>query len=72
VRVESSDTNLIPRGLGTHGSRNTFIAGNAVAGPGRKLRARLLEIAGELLDASPTRSPPQMAKCSCATPPSER
>jgi CO/xanthine dehydrogenase Mo-binding subunit len=49
VRVESSDTNLIPWDLGTHGSRNTFIAGNAVAGAGRKLRSRMLEIAGELL-----------------------
>jgi xanthine dehydrogenase molybdenum-binding subunit len=53
VRVESSDTNLIPWDLGTHGSRNTFIAGNAVAGAGRKLRERMLEIAGELLGASP-------------------
>ncbi len=51
VRVESSDTNLIPWDLGTHGSRNTFIAGNAVAGAGRKLRARMLEVAAELLGA---------------------
>jgi CO/xanthine dehydrogenase Mo-binding subunit len=53
VRVESSDTNLIPWDLGTHGSRNTFIAGNAVAGAGRKLRDRMLAIASELLGASP-------------------
>jgi CO/xanthine dehydrogenase Mo-binding subunit len=53
VRVESSDTDLIPWDLGTHGSRNTFIAGNAVAGAGRKLKARMLEVAGELLGASP-------------------
>jgi xanthine dehydrogenase molybdenum-binding subunit len=53
VRVESSDTNLIPWDLGTHGSRNTFIAGNAVAGAGRKLRDRMLEIAGELLGTGP-------------------
>jgi CO/xanthine dehydrogenase Mo-binding subunit len=53
VRVESSDTDLIPWDLGTHGSRNTFIAGNAVAGAGRKLRRRVLDIAAELLGAGP-------------------
>ena len=53
VRVESSDTNLIPWDLGTHGSRNTFIAGNAVAGAGRKLRGRILDIAADLLGAGP-------------------
>lgn len=53
VRVETSDTNVIPWDVGTHGSRNTFIAGNAVAGAGRKLRARLLDVAAEMLEASP-------------------
>jgi xanthine dehydrogenase molybdenum-binding subunit len=53
VRVESSDTNLIPWDLGTHGSRNTFIAGNAVAGAGRKLKDRMLAVAGELLGTRP-------------------
>jgi CO/xanthine dehydrogenase Mo-binding subunit len=52
VRVENSDTNLMPWDLGTHGSRNTFVAGNAVAGAGRKLRARILAVAAELLEAS--------------------
>jgi CO/xanthine dehydrogenase Mo-binding subunit len=49
VRVESSDTSVMPWDLGTHGSRNTFVAGNAVAGAGRKLNARLREVAAELL-----------------------
>jgi CO/xanthine dehydrogenase Mo-binding subunit len=50
IRVESSDTNLMPWDLGTHGSRNTFVAGNAVAGAARKLLARMREVAGELLE----------------------
>jgi CO/xanthine dehydrogenase Mo-binding subunit len=53
IRVESSDTNLMPWDLGTHGSRNTFVAGNAVAHAGRKLRERILAVAGELLEAAP-------------------
>ncbi len=52
VRVENSDTNVMPWDLGTHGSRNTFVAGNAVAGAARKLRARLKALAAELLEAS--------------------
>lgn len=52
IRVENSDTNLMPWDLGTHGSRNTFVAGNAVAGAARKLRARILEVAAELLETS--------------------
>jgi len=52
VRVENSDTNLMPWDLGTHGSRNTFVAGNAVVGAGRKLRRRIAEVAAELLETS--------------------
>ncbi|MBI4528266.1 MAG: xanthine dehydrogenase family protein molybdopterin-binding subunit [Deltaproteobacteria bacterium] len=51
VRVESSDTNLIPWDLGTHGSRNTFVSGNAVIGAAKKLRSRIIEVAAELLNA---------------------
>src|SRR5262245_23985275 len=53
IRVENSDTNLMPWDLGTHGSRNTFVAGNAVAGAARKLRERVLAVAAELLEAAP-------------------
>jgi xanthine dehydrogenase molybdenum-binding subunit len=53
IRVESSDTNLMPWDLGTHGSRNTFVSGNAVAGAARKLRERVLAVAAELLEAAP-------------------
>ncbi len=49
VRVESSDTNLIPWDLGTHGSRNTFVSGNAVVGAAGKLRARMFDVAMGLL-----------------------
>jgi 4-hydroxybenzoyl-CoA reductase alpha subunit len=53
IRIENSDTNLMPWDLGTHGSRNTFVAGNAVAGAARKLRERLFVVAAELLEAAP-------------------
>jgi 4-hydroxybenzoyl-CoA reductase alpha subunit len=53
IRIENSDTNLMPWDLGTHGSRNTFVAGNAVAGAARKLRERLFAVAAELLEAAP-------------------
>jgi CO/xanthine dehydrogenase Mo-binding subunit len=49
--VESSDTNLMPWDLGTHGSRNTFVTGNAVEGASRKLLARMLDVAAEMLEA---------------------
>jgi xanthine dehydrogenase molybdenum-binding subunit len=49
VRVESSDTNLIPWDLGTHGSRNTFVSGNAVVGAANKLRSQILDVAAGLL-----------------------
>lgn len=52
IRVENSDTNVMPWDLGTHGSRNTFVAGNAVAGAGEKLRSRIAEVAAELLETS--------------------
>ena len=51
IRVESSDTNLMPWDLGTHGSRNTFVTGNAVEGASRKLLARILDLAAEMLEA---------------------
>jgi xanthine dehydrogenase molybdenum-binding subunit len=54
VRVESSDTNLIPWDLGTHGSRNTFVSGNAVIGAAAKLRAQMLKVAAGLLDHKDT------------------
>ena len=53
IRIENSDTNLMPWDLGTHGSRNTFVAGNAVSGAALKLRARLFEVAAEMLEAAP-------------------
>jgi CO/xanthine dehydrogenase Mo-binding subunit len=53
IRIENSDTNLMPWDLGTHGSRNTFVAGNAVAGAARKLRERVVAVAAEMLEAAP-------------------
>lgn len=52
VSIESSDTDVIPWDLGTHGSRNTFITGNAVRGACGKIRDSLNELAAETLDAT--------------------
>ena len=55
IRVHAGDTDLTPVDLGSYSSRVTFMAGNAAREAARKLRAWLLEAAGELLDASPDR-----------------
>ncbi len=53
IRVHAGDTDLTPVDLGSYSSRVTFMAGNAAREAARKLRAWLLEAAGELLDAAP-------------------
>ncbi len=55
IRVHAGDTDLTPVDLGSYSSRVTFMAGNAARTAARKLRAWLLEAAGELLDAPPDR-----------------
>jgi CO/xanthine dehydrogenase Mo-binding subunit len=53
VRVLSEDTDAVPWDLGTHGSRMTFIAGNAARLAALELKAQLLKAAGEMLEADP-------------------
>src|SRR5881396_1641195 len=53
VDVVNSDTNVRPWDVGTHASRTTFVAGNAARLAAEKIRARLLEIAAEQLEARP-------------------
>jgi carbon-monoxide dehydrogenase large subunit len=54
VRVISGDTDAVPYGGGTFGSRAAAIGGEAVYQAARDLRAEILAIAGELLQAEPT------------------
>ncbi len=51
VEVVNSDTAVKPWDVGVHASRTTFIAGNAARLAAEKLRARLLEMASEELEA---------------------
>jgi CO/xanthine dehydrogenase Mo-binding subunit len=53
VDVVNSDTSVKPWDVGVHASRTTFIAGNAARLAAEKIRARLLEIAAEQLEARP-------------------
>jgi len=55
VEVVSSDTTVKPWDVGAHASRTTFIAGNAARLAAEKLRADLLAIAAESLEAPPAR-----------------
>jgi carbon-monoxide dehydrogenase large subunit len=53
VTVRTGDTGLISHGRGSFASRTAVMAGNAAAIAGAKLRRRILEVAGRLLDADP-------------------
>lgn len=53
VRVLSGDTDAVPYGGGTYGSRGTAIGGEAVYLAALDLRAEILDIAGVLLQAEP-------------------
>jgi carbon-monoxide dehydrogenase large subunit len=52
VRVVHGDTDRTPYGFGTFASRSLVIAGGASLLAARKLRAKLVKIAGHLLEAS--------------------
>jgi xanthine dehydrogenase molybdenum-binding subunit len=52
VEVVNSDTSVKPWDVGAHASRTTFIAGNAARLAAEKLRADLLAMAAEQLDAA--------------------
>ncbi len=53
VRVHSADTEVTPYTLGVRGSRETFIAGNAVKMAAENARKDLIDRAGEILDVDP-------------------
>lgn len=53
VRVVVGDSDLTPAGFGTGGSRFATMAGGATLHAARELRAKVLEVAAQLLDASP-------------------
>ena len=53
VRVISGDTDATPYGGGTYASRATAIGGEATYQAGRDLRAEVLMLAGQLLQADP-------------------
>ena len=54
VRVISGDTDAVPYGGGTFGSRAAAIGGEAVLQAARALKAEILAIAGELLQTEPS------------------
>lgn len=53
IRLITGDTDVTPWDVGIHGSRGTFIAGNAVRVVCGKLKEKLRAIAAELLEAHP-------------------
>ena len=53
IVVLHGDTAVIPRGIGTFGSRSTALAGSAVMQNAQSVLEKAKEIAGHLLEASP-------------------
>jgi len=52
VTVEHGDSAVVPRGVGTFGSRSTTIGGSALVVTLEKIRARVVRLAAHLLEAS--------------------
>jgi carbon-monoxide dehydrogenase large subunit len=53
VTVKHGDTAVVPRGIGTFGSRSTPVGGSAIFINAQTVRERGLEIAAHLLEAAP-------------------
>jgi len=53
VTIRNSDTDLKPWDVGAHASRTTFVAGNSARLAAREIKQKLLETAGEVLEAAP-------------------
>ncbi|MFB6155734.1 MAG: xanthine dehydrogenase family protein molybdopterin-binding subunit [Haloferacaceae archaeon] len=53
VDVVEGDTDRIPQGTGTFGSRSTIAGGNAVAESAREVREKAIEVASARLEADP-------------------
>ncbi len=52
IQIEEGDTDTVPYGLGTYGSRSTPVGGAAAATAARKIRDKARKIAAHLLDVS--------------------
>jgi carbon-monoxide dehydrogenase large subunit len=53
VTVSEGDTEQVPTGTGTFGSRSTIVGGNAVAESAREVREKAREVAAHRLEADP-------------------
>ncbi|MCB0167722.1 MAG: molybdopterin-dependent oxidoreductase, partial [Anaerolineae bacterium] len=53
ITVKTGDTEVVPRGVGTFGSRSTPVGGSAVRDNAISVRERALQIAAHLLEAAP-------------------
>jgi carbon-monoxide dehydrogenase large subunit len=53
VTVEHGDSAVVPRGVGTFGSRSTTIGGSALVVTLEKIKSRVVQIAAHLLEAAP-------------------
>jgi CO/xanthine dehydrogenase Mo-binding subunit len=53
VSIVTGDTDTTPYNWAVAASRTTYTTGNAVRGAGRDLRRKILDLGGELLEASP-------------------
>ena len=54
ITVRLGDTNLLPFGRGAFASRGAIMGANAVVGAAQKLRAKVLNLAGTLLQTTPS------------------
>jgi carbon-monoxide dehydrogenase large subunit len=54
IRVLFNDTSIVPTGVGTFGSRSAAIGGSAVLGSSERVREKVIRIAADLLEASPS------------------
>lgn len=53
ITVEQGDSAVVPRGVGTFGSRSTTIGGSALVGALERVKAKAETIAAHLLEAAP-------------------
>jgi len=53
IQIVKGDTGICPWDVGTHASRQAFIAGNAALAVGAKLKAQILDLAGPMLETDP-------------------
>ncbi|MEW6266311.1 MAG: xanthine dehydrogenase family protein molybdopterin-binding subunit [Thermodesulfobacteriota bacterium] len=53
VTIVKGDTSICPWDVGTHASRQAFVSGNAAIAAAAKLKARIFELAGPMLESDP-------------------